>query len=100
MLKSKKYDLSNLDSLLEELNSFNITSKQDDRTFGFFGELNALSNFHPVKFTFEGREYHSSEQLIQYNKSRFFGDAEACDKILECKSALECKTPIQNNQEL
>ena len=91
VLKSKKYDLSNLDSLPDELNSFNITSKQDDRTFGFFGELNAFSNFHPVKFTLEGCEYHLSEQLIQYNKSKFFGDVETCDKILECKSALECK---------
>ena len=91
VLKSKKYDLNNLHTLPGELNGFTITSKQDKHSLGFFGELNPFSNFHPTKFTFDGKEYHSTEQLIQFNKSKFFNDMETCEKILECKSALDCK---------
>ena len=59
--------------------------------FGFFGELNPLSNFHPTKFIYNNIEYHSSEQLIQYQKARQFGDKKLALEILNAKSALECK---------
>ena len=55
VLKSKKYDLNNLHALPDELNGFTITSKQDECSLGFFGELNVFSNFHPAKFTFDGK---------------------------------------------
>ena len=75
----------------KELDVFKITSKSNNNTIGFFGELNPLSNFHPCKFEINGIQFHSSEQFIQYTKAMFFNDLEMSTKILASKSALESK---------
>ena len=91
IIQGKKYTRSNLDSLPEDIDGFNVTSKDDGDCIGFFGELNPLSNFHPAKFTYNGFEYNSSEQLIQHQKALRFGDRATANKIMECKEALDCK---------
>ena len=78
--------------LQEELNGFNVSSKQDEdqNVFGFFGNMNPLSNFYMCNFTYKDVKYHSSEQMIQHMKSELFNDAEATSKILSAETPLEC----------
>ena len=59
--------------------------------FGFFGELNPLSNFHPAPFIYNSTNYHSTEQLIQHQKVRQFGGKETAEEIINSKDALNCK---------
>ena len=90
VIKGKKYDSSNLHLLPDDINGFRATSKvdTDENVLGFFGELNPLSNFHPVNFNINGVSYHSSEQYIQHQKSVMFGDKSAEQMILLSNSAL------------
>ena len=90
-LKGKPYTLKTLHKLPKELNAFKISSKTDDTTVGFFGQLNPLSNFYDAPFKHEGILFHSSEQWIQYQKAIFAKDIESCNKILASKTAIECK---------
>ena len=74
VIKGKHYGLNNLDELPADLEAFKVTSKEDDNSIVFFGELNPLSNFHPAKFTVNEFEYSTSEQYIQHMKAKFFND--------------------------
>ena len=81
-----------LNKLPSELNVFNLTSKSNKDTIGYFGELNPLSNFHPDPFTVNGVHYTCSEQYIQHTKAILFKDYVTAKKILNATTALECKT--------
>ena len=72
IIKGKTYTIKNLSSLPEEINRYNATSKSDDTSLGFFGELNSMSNFHWCSFTVDNITYHSAEQFIQNAKAKFF----------------------------
>ena len=91
VLKGRTYNVNTLNQLPEELNVFKVTSKENENTIGFFGEINPLSNFYPSSFIHEGVQYISSEQLIQANKAKLFGDKETYNEILCCTTSLECK---------
>lgn len=47
----------------------------------FYGAQDAFSNFHPARFTYEGRTFHTSEQCFMYMKARLFNDADLADRI-------------------
>ena len=91
VLKGRSYNVNTLNQLPDELNVFKVTSKENENTVGFFGEINLLSNFYPSTFLYDRVQYISSEQLIQANKAKFFGDLETYNQILCCSSSLECK---------
>ena len=91
MLKVRSYNVNNLNQLPEELNVFKVTTKENENTVGFFGGINTLSNFYPSTFLYDGIQYISSEQLIQANKTKFFGDLDTYNQILSCSTSLECK---------
>ena len=57
VIKGKDYDMSNIHDLPDDLNAFKVTSKEDGRVVGYFGELNPLSNFFPAKFTLDGHNF-------------------------------------------
>ena len=102
VLKGRTYNVNTLNQLPEELNVFKVTSKENENTIGFFGEINPLSNFYPSSFVHEGVHYISSEQLIQANKAKPFGDTDTYNEILCCTTLLECKNlskQIQNVDE-
>lgn len=90
-INSKKYTRDNLHELPYDLSGYKCTSKQDENTLGFFGELNPFSNFHPCKFTHAGITFTSSEQFIQYTKSMLFNDTRNAAKILGSNEALSIK---------
>ena len=91
VIKGKDYDMSNIHDLPDDLNAFKVTSKEDGRVVGYFGELNPLSNFFPAKFTLDGHTFISSEQYIQASKADFFGDRDVYNQIMGCKHSVDCK---------
>ena len=91
VLKGRRYDVNTLNQLPEELNVFKVTTRENAETIGYFGEINPLSNFYPATFTHDGVQYISSEQFIQANKAKYFGDHEAYNQIMGCSTSLECK---------
>ena len=91
VLKGRPYTVDMLNQLPNELNAFKVTSKEDSQTMGFFGEINPLSNFYEAPFVHEGTSYISSEQFIQANKAKYFGDLNTQELILSCTTSLECK---------
>ena len=91
VLKGRSYNVNTLNQLPDELNVFKVTSKEDGNTVGFFREINPLSNFYPTSFDYEGVKYISSEQLIQANKAKFFGDMDTYNQILCSSNSIECK---------
>ena len=91
VLKGKHYSFDRLDRLPSNLNVFNLSSKEDNHTVGFFGELSPLSNFHPANFTVNGVHYTSSEQFIQHTKALLFNDYATAKKIIDATNAMECK---------
>ena len=91
VLKGRTYNVNTLNQLPEELKVFKVTSRENEKTVGFFGEINPLLNFHPSRFMHDGVQYIPSEQLIQASKAKLFGDMETYNQILCCTSSLECK---------
>ena len=91
VLKGQSYDVNMLNQLPEELNVFKVTTRENAETIGYFGEINLLSNFYPATFTHDGVQYISSEQFIQANKAKYFGDHEAYNQIMGSSTSLECK---------
>ena len=92
VLKGRSYSVNTLNQLPDELNVFKVTTRENEHTVGFFGEINPLSNFYPSAFAFDGIHYISSEQFIQSSKAKFFGDMDMYNQIMGCTTSLECKT--------
>ena len=91
VLDGKRYTKDNLDQLPKNLDIMKITTKSDEHSVGFFGELCPLSNFYPSLFLFHGINYHSIEQLIQHQKAKLCGDKQSERSILAAKTLLDCK---------
>ena len=70
VIKGKHYSIEDMDKLPKSLKPVNVTSKTNDTVFGYFGELNPLSNFHPAKFSVEGKTFHCSEAVHPVEKGR------------------------------
>ena len=93
MFRGILYGIKDIHKLPEELSSYNISTKcdQDNSMICFFGSMNPLSNFHQAPFNYNGLDFHSSEQLIQFNKAKYFKDEIICNHILKTDSPLKCK---------
>ena len=87
----RTYTLKNLQQLPDDLNCFNVTSKEDNQCLGFFGGLNPLSNFHTAPFQVNGIKYFTSEQFIQAKKAEYFNDRITYDRIMGSSTSLDCK---------
>ena len=86
-----RYATKDIHRLPEELSGFKCTSKETHDVLGFFGELNPLSNFYNCDFRYQNQVFHSSEQLIQYNKAKHFNDHITMAQILYANNPLESK---------
>ena len=93
VLRGILYGKHDLHKLPEELSSYNISTKcdKDNSMICFFGSMNPLSNFYPAPFNYNGLNFHSSEQLIQYIKVDYFKDEIISSHILKTDTPLECK---------
>ena len=95
-IKGKWYQRDNIHQLPKDISAFVCSSKSDENSVGFFGELNPLSNFHPCQFEWNGIKFHSSEQFIQYQKALLFKDNQTAGMILKSSTPLECKRLADN----
>ena len=91
VIDGKRYGVNNLSQLPQKLSPFEVTTKSNEDTLDFFGELCPFSNFYPAKFTYDEIHYSSSEQLIQHKKALYCGDNTTANKILAAKTAITCK---------
>ena len=91
VIDSTRYTKENLHKLPKKIDSYHSTSKRTTEVVGFFGELNPFSNFHEVQIEIDGIKFHSTEQWIQYQKAKLFGDHDTEEKILNSKKAIQCK---------
>ena len=64
VIQGRKFTRDNIHQLPEKINGFQCTSKSNEETICYFGELNPLSNFHPCTFEVAGVQYNTSEQFI------------------------------------
>ena len=71
-IQGRRYGINNLQNLPDDLNGFKCTSREDTDTIGFYGELNPMSNFFNCEVTVNKVRFHSSEQMIQFNKAKAF----------------------------
>ena len=91
VIKGKRYQVDELDKLPKSLKPANVTSRNNQSIYGYFGELNPLSNFFPSPFTYEDQTYHCSEQFIQMKKAELFKDKQAIKRIKNSSSGYQCK---------
>ena len=96
VLRGISYNIDTLHKLPEELQGHNISSSTNETCYGFFGSINPFSNFHPTEFNFEGKTFHSSKQLVQFKKAKFFKDEQCASQILASDTTLECKDIAKN----
>ena len=77
VIKGKRYQTNELEKLPKSLKPANVTSRTNRTIYGYFGELNPLSNFYPAPFNYDSQSYHCSEQFIQMRKAEMFKDKHA-----------------------
>ena len=91
IIREKCYSFENLSELPQNLSPEVVSCRQDALHYGFFGEFNPLSNFHPPVFTYNGTHFNHTEQFIQDTKAEFCNDNETLNEIMSTTSALKCK---------
>ena len=92
IVKGLSYTVEDLHKLPMALSGFNISSTNDDFSFGYFRYMNPFSNFHLARFNLDGKQFHCSEQFIQYAKAKFFNCEDVANRILNCT---ECYRGIE-----
>ena len=90
-IHGRRYDVNNTGNLPQDLSGYKCTIRENPETIGFYGELNPMSNFYNCEFAVNNLKFHSSEQLIQFNKAKHFGDHVTMSQILYADTPLECK---------
>ena len=91
VIKGKRYNVDKLHKLPKSLKPANVTSRTSDTLYGYFGELNPLSNFFQAPFKYDGKSYHCSEQFIQFKKAELFKDKSAIKRIMQTTTGHQCK---------
>ena len=91
VIDGRRYGVNDLDNLPQKLSPYEVTTKTNEDTVRFFGELCPFSNFYLAKFSHNGISYHSGEQLIQHQKALHCNDTDSADRILATKTAIACK---------
>ena len=91
VIRGKHYSFNNLSELPENLSLGKVSSRQDASHYGFFGEFNPLSNFHPAVFTCNDEKCHHTEQFIQARKAEFCEDTDSYHMIMATTPASKCK---------
>ena len=90
-IHGRRYGVNNIENLPQDLSGYKCTIKEDPETIGFYGELNPMSNFYNCEFTVNNMKFHSSEQLIQFNKAKHFGDHMTMSQIMYADTPIEYK---------
>ena len=91
VIKGKHYNVNTINTLPKSLKPAKISSWTSKEVYGYFGELNPLSNFHHAPFTIDKIHYHCTEQLIQRKKAELFKDHSTVTKVMHAKTGYACK---------
>ena len=91
IIKGLHYTVQTLHKLPANLSGFHVSSRSNNDTLCFFGELSPFSNFHDCPIEVENETFHSSEQYIQLQKARYFKDDQLAEEIKNSETALQCK---------
>ena len=91
VIKGKHYNINTLTKLPKSLKPVKVSSRTNDRIYGYFGVLNPLSNFYHAPFSYNNVHYHCSEQPIQHEKAKLFNDKSAMNQIMAAKNGSACK---------
>ena len=91
VIKGKHYNINTLTKLPKSLKPSKVSSRTNENIYGYFGELNPLSNFYPAAFIHNKVQYHCSEQLIQHEKAKLFNDKPTMKRIMEAHNGSTCK---------
>ena len=89
--KCKKYNITNIDSLTEQIGMTDMNSRSDDKVYLFFGKMSHLPNFHHQSFEYEGNVISCVEQGYQSEKARFVGREDLADSILSMSDPVHMK---------
>jgi hypothetical protein len=79
------FTVNNLDQLPEALKPENISIKQDQKAYVFWGRNAVCSNFYPAKFTINGVEFNCSEQFLWYKAAELLKDKGTAAAILRAE---------------
>ena len=96
VIKGKRYGVEDMHTLPKSLKPVNISSKSNTTTYGYFGELNPLSNFYQAPFTLDDKTFHCREQFIQWKKAELFKDKAAMRRISKARTGHQCKEEGKN----
>ena len=96
VVKGKRYGVEDMHTLPKTLKPVNVSSKSNETTYGYFGELNPLSNFYRAPFTLDKKTFHCSEQFIQWKKAELFKDRTAMKRISRANTGYQCKEEGKN----
>ena len=87
IIDNEKFTVKNINKVPEELQPRSICEREVSADGSdyllFFGKDSPLSNWHPAKFTIQGREYSSVEQYYMYRKAVFAKDTRRASDILK-----------------
>ena len=89
IIKGNSYHIEDISKLPENLAVYKVAENSNDTNLVFVGEVSPYSNFHHSPFVVNGQRFHSSEQLVQYQKALTFGDSFTTNQILQCERPLE-----------
>jgi ribA/ribD-fused uncharacterized protein len=62
-----------------------------EEIYGFYGHMNALSNFFEAKIMVDGCTYNCVEQYYQWAKAKYFQDINQAEKIMSTKDPAQQK---------
>lgn len=96
VVKGNYFNKDQLHLLPVELSPFRASSLKHNDVLGFFGELNEFSNFYPCDIEYKDIQFHSAEQIIQYEKALYHNDTRVAQLILEAPTAIDCKRIAKN----
>jgi ribA/ribD-fused uncharacterized protein len=82
-INNKLYTAETIDQVPDFLKPENSSVIVTEQTVVFSSKFAVFSNLHKCKVTVEGREFNSTEQLIQFSKARLFNDEQCANKILQ-----------------
>ena len=96
IIKRKCYGVEDMHTLPKSLKPVNVSSKNNQTVYGYFGELNPLSNFYRAPFTLGDKNFHCSEQFIQWKKAELFKDKTVMKRIDRAWTGQQCKEEGRN----
>jgi hypothetical protein len=97
-IEGTKYTVDTLDLLPSELKPEKLTTIEKEGTTFFWSKHSPLSNFNQTfEFTIDEQRYTCIEQYYAHEKSKYFKDEMAAEKILLSRDPLVYKrTPVKN----